>query len=185
MDAKPIIKRLVLPDLRLIGEIDRSEHMDVEYRVVAGELVALQADLEVPSWRSEGTGEHSVAGVIEFWTPVVAGGAVLLGAFERDQVLGLVIVDLALGPGLAWLAFLYVSRSHRRRGLAGALWGAAERIALDAGAHSLYVSAVPSGSAVGFYLSRGCELAESPHPGLFAKEPDDIHLVCRLDREPM
>jgi hypothetical protein len=44
----------------------------------------------------------------------------------------------------------------------------------------MYVSAVPSGSAVGFYLSRGCELAEEPHRDLFAHEPEDIHLVCPI-----
>jgi hypothetical protein len=44
----------------------------------------------------------------------------------------------------------------------------------------MYVSATPTGSAVGFYLSRGCHLADPPHPALLASEPDDIHLVCPL-----
>jgi len=44
----------------------------------------------------------------------------------------------------------------------------------------MYVSATPTGSAVGFYLSRGCELADPPHAELFALEPEDIHLVCEL-----
>lgn len=40
------------------------------------------------------------------------------------------------------------------------------------------VSATPSGSAVGFYTSRGCRVVDAPHPELFAKEPEDIHLTC-------
>ena len=50
----------------------------------------------------------------------------------------------------------------------------------DAGAATVSVSALPSGSAVGFSLPRGCRLADPPHPELFAPEPDDIHLVCDL-----
>jgi hypothetical protein len=34
---------------------------------------------------------------------------------------------------------------------------------------------------VGFYLRQGCRLADPVHPDLWAKEPDDIHLVCPLD----
>jgi hypothetical protein len=44
----------------------------------------------------------------------------------------------------------------------------------------MYVSATPTGSAVGFYLGRGCRLADPVHPDLFAQEPEDIHLVCPL-----
>ena len=53
--------------------------------------------------------------------------------------------------------------------------------ACAAGARSLYVSATPTGSAVGFSLGRGCRLADPVHPELFTDEPEDIHLVCPLD----
>jgi hypothetical protein len=64
--------------------------------------------------------------------------------------------------------------------VATGLWEEAARIAVEAGATTMYVSAVPGGSAVGFYLSRGCELADRPHPDLFRREPEDIHLVCPI-----
>ena len=80
----------------------------------------------------------------------------------------------------AWLAFLHVSREYRRSGVAAALWFAGAEIAANAGATSIYVSATPSGSAIGFYTSRGCQLAETPHPALLAKEPEDIHLICPI-----
>jgi ribosomal protein S18 acetylase RimI-like enzyme len=173
--------RLLGPeDIELIGEIDRSEHMETEYSVVGGRLESRRVDFDIPTWHRQGTGDFSVAGVIEEWRPVVAAGAVLLGAFRGDQLLGIAIVERDLEPGLAWLAFLHVSRKHRRRGVAKALWAAAESIAAEAGSAAMYVSAAPSGSAVGFYLSRGCELADPPHPELLAKEPEDIHLVCPI-----
>ena len=174
------IRLLDLSDINLIGEIDRSEHMDIEYSVAGGRLVARKVDFDVPRWHRQGTGEFSVAGVIEEWRPIVAAAASFMGAFDGDELCGIVIVDGSFEPGLAWLAFLYVSRKHRRRGVATALWSAAESVAAEANAETMYVSAVPSGSAVGFYLSRGCELAKPPHPELLAKEPEDIHLVCPI-----
>jgi predicted N-acetyltransferase YhbS len=70
--------------------------------------------------------------------------------------------------------------AHRRLGAASSLWDAGVDLARGAGATSLYVSATPTGSAVGFYLSRGCQLADPVHPDLFAHEPDDIHLTYDL-----
>ena len=81
---------------------------------------------------------------------------------------------------MAWLAFLHVSRPHRRSGVGAALWDAAADLARKAGATSMYVSAIPSGPAVDFYRSHGCRVAPEPNPDLLAKEPDDLHLVCPL-----
>ena len=81
---------------------------------------------------------------------------------------------------MAWFAFLHVSAPARRRGAGTALWDAAVELARASRAATLYVSATPTGSAVGFYLGRGCQLADPVHPDLWAKEPDDIHLVLPL-----
>lgn len=177
------MRRLGIDDVGRIAGIDRSEHVDVEYAVVARRLIERPVSMpDIPPWDPVGTGPHSVAEKVAFCTPLVAGGAALLGAFEGDRVLGMAIVDASFEPGLAWLAFLHVSRPDRRRGAASALWSAAALSAAEAGARSMYVSATPTGSAVGFYLSRGCRLADPVHPELYAQEPDDIHLVCPLPR---
>ncbi len=168
-------------DLHLIAEIDRSEHVQVEYAVVDGRLVERPVSMtDIPNWDVEGSGLYSVAAEIAFCEPLIARGAVFLGAFDDDEPVGLAVVDPTFESPMAWLAFLYVSRPHRGRGVASTLWGAAAEIAADRGSTSMYVSAVPTGSAVGFYLSRGCRLADPPHPALYAQEPDDIHLACPL-----
>ena len=172
---------LGIDDVGMIARIDRSEHVDIAYAVVDGRLIEQQVPMaDIPPWDAVGTGPHSVAAKVAFCAPLVAGGAALLGAFERDRLLGLAVVDASFEPGLAWLAFLHVGRPDRRRGAASALWGAAVQEAVEAGAQSMYVSAAPTGSAVGFYLSRGCRLADPVHPALYAMEPDDIHLICSL-----
>ncbi len=53
-------------------------------------------------------------------------------------------------------------------------------IARQAGSSQMYISSTPSASAVGFYLSQGCRLAEEVDPELYALEPEDIHLILDL-----
>jgi ribosomal protein S18 acetylase RimI-like enzyme len=177
------VRRLEPGDVELVAAIDRSEHVEVEYRVEGGRLVEVPARMvDIPPWDPEGSGAHSVASHIAFCASAVAQGAALLGAFDDDGALmGLATVHPTFEPGLAWLATLHVSRAHRRRGAASALWAAGVALAREAGARCVYVSATSTESAVGFYLSRGCQLADPVHPELFAEEPEDIHLVCSLD----
>lgn len=172
------IRELGAEGVEHIREIDRSEHIDTQYTVEGGRLVSESVEFEVLPWDADGHGDHSSAGLIAEFRPVVEGGATLLGAFIADQFAGIAIVDPSFEDDTAWFAFLHVSRGYRRAGVASALWARGEEIAANAGATSIYVSATPSGSAVAFYTTRGCRLAEAPHPALFAKEPEDIHFIC-------
>lgn len=175
------IRQLASDDMGLIAGIDRSEHMDVQFAVSDGRLTARRVSIDVPAWDLVGSGPHSVERFVEFWQPIVAAGAGFFGAFAADELVGLAVVDGSFEPDTAWLGALYVSRPYRRTGVATALWAEAERVAREAAAGSMYVSATPSGSAVGFYLSRGCVLAgSSTHPELHRLEPDDIHLICPI-----
>ena len=175
------VSRLQAEDVSLVATIDRSEHVEVEYCVIDGELQQIPAAItEVAAWDPTGSGPFSVTAKIAFCESVVARGGILLGAFDEEGTAGLAIVHPAFEPQLAWLAFLHVSRPYRRQGAAQALWNAATDIAVANGATSIYVSATPTGSAIGFYLRQGCRLAQPVHPDLFAAEPEDIHLVRSL-----
>jgi len=174
------LRELGAEGIELIREIDRSERIDTRYTVKDGRLHGQRVDFDVPPWDSEGGGPHSSARRISAFRPIVDGGATVLGAFIDDRLAGIAIVDPLFEGRTAWFAFLHVSRTYRRRGVASTLWAAGVEIAVAAGAESVYVSATPSGSAVGFYTSRGCRLANPPHAALFAEEPEDIHLVCSI-----
>lgn len=175
------MRELRAEDVSLVGALDRSEHVDIEYRVVDGQLQELPASIpDIPAWDPTGSGSHSVGALIEFCTSAIANGGVLFGAFEEEQPAGLAIVNPSFEPPLAWLAFLHVSRPYRRRGAAQALWNAAVDLSVERGADSIYVSATPTESALGFYMKQGCALARPVHPDLFAAEPEDIHLVGPL-----
>ena len=180
VDESIEIRQLSSDEIRLVGDIDRSEHVTALYTVEDQQLVHRTVDIDVPPWIRDDTGDHGVGGLIEHFRPILESGASLLGAFDREEFLGLAIVDASFEPPMAWLALLHVSKHHRRRGVASALWTAAKHVAVEAGANSMYVSATPSDSAVGFYLSRGCSLADPPHPTLLAEEPEDIHFLCPI-----
>jgi GNAT superfamily N-acetyltransferase len=122
---------------------------------------------------------HSIPELVNTWQAVVDAGGILLGAFDGETIAGLALLGNELAPGVLQVALLYVSRPHRRRGVAGSLMDEMERLARDRGAQALYVSSVPSESAVGFYLSRGFRPTE-PLPEPFAKEPEDIHMLLPL-----
>lgn len=175
------VRRLTADDVALVRAIDRAEHVDVQYAVVDGRLVEVPVSMaDIPSWDADDPGEHGLEHQVHKVAVCVAEGCILLGAFEDDAVLGIAAVDPSFEPTMAWLAWLHVSRPHRRCGVAAALWAASAALATTAGATSMYVSATPTGSAIGFYLSRGAELAVPPHPELLAMEPEDVHLVARL-----
>lgn len=176
--------RVLPPEaIDIIRQIDRAEHVTVGYQVVDGRLRSGPVDWEVPGWFQDGEGPHTISSYIADLRPILEGGGVLLAFLDGETARGLAVVVPGFEPGTTWLAFLHVSRLHRRTGVASALWAESVRLARAAGDQEIYVSATPSASAVGFYLSRGCELARPPHPGLFAKEPEDIHLVCSLARD--
>ena len=169
---------------RLLLGIDRAEHVSVHYTVVGGGLTTAPVPMaEVPNWPDD-DGPHSIGRLTQFSVGVVERGGITLVAHEGPSVAGIVIVVPEFEPPLAWLGLLHVSRPFRRQGVASALHSTAESISIAAGATSMYVSASPTGSAVGFYLSRGYELARPPHPDLYEHEPEDIHLVLDLSRRP-
>lgn len=175
------VRQLAVDDVALVALIDRAEHVDVEYEAVDGQLVQRPVTMaEIPTWDPHGSGPHSVAHEIAFCTALISGGATFLGAFDDESVAGLAAINPAFEPRMAWLGFLHVSRAYRRRGAGRALWDAAVDLARTGGAESMYVSAIPTGSAIGFYLARGCRLANPVHAALYEKEPDDVHLVFSL-----
>ena len=164
----------------MIAGIDRSERVDVQYEVRDGRIVECPVvKAEIPDWDRVGDGEHSLAHQLRASAKYLTAGGILLGAITDDgETAGAAIIDPGFEPPMAWLATLHVSRPHRRHGVAHALWTEATTLARTAGATSLYISATPTGSAVGFYLAHGAVLADPPHPVLFKEEPEDIHLVC-------
>jgi GNAT superfamily N-acetyltransferase len=177
-DVALVIERLPRDGLLRFREIDRSEEVVIHYRQVGLELVSKPVSDSVANFFLEGD-HHSIPELVRTWQPVVDSDGVLLGAFDGDLA-GIALLGGEVATGVRQVALLYVSRPYRGRGVASALMDEMELLAREGNTSALYVSSVPSDSAVGFYLSRGFRLTE-PLPELYAKEPDDIHMLLPLE----
>jgi ribosomal protein S18 acetylase RimI-like enzyme len=173
--------RVLLPhEITRVREIDRSERMRVGYRVQDGRLIRQDGDWSSVPWRPKGE-SHSVTAVVGGLQRVLADGGSVWGAFdERGRMVGIASFRPRLTVTQAQLDLLHVSNGHRRRGIGSMLCKQTEDVARASGAKELYVSATPTGSAVGFYRNRGFKLTDTPDPRLWAQEPEDIHLVKAL-----
>jgi GNAT superfamily N-acetyltransferase len=162
-------------ELSRLPELDVSEEGTAVY-VQHGAQVELvrrahrRPPLSAEAWEPE----------VRLWQSFVREGGAAFGAFDGDRLIGVAVLRLGLREDTAQLAGLYIDRAWRRRGVATALVDDVAAVAQAAGVAWLYVSAVPSDSAVGFYLSRGFEPTPEPDPELFGLEPEDIHMVRRL-----
>jgi ribosomal protein S18 acetylase RimI-like enzyme len=172
------IRRMERSEIGRIAEIDRSEHVTLGYACRDGILVAEDVDWHVPRWFDDDQPQHSVEANIRAWKPLLdERSGTMVGAFDQDLLVGVLIYRPCLTRDMAQLAVLHVSRAYRRRGIATRLTTDAIRLARGDGAKQLYVSATPSQSAVGFYQRQGFELVDKPHPELYALEPEDIHMI--------
>jgi predicted N-acetyltransferase YhbS len=172
------MRRLTRDEIELIWTIDRSEIHHHTYEVRGGRLVRSPNYFEVPGWRPDAAEKE---------TPVLLDcfdrGGTFLGAFDAKRLIGISVLESARvgrAHDQMQLAYLYVSRAYRGRGVGMQLFEAAVSSAREAGANALYVSATPTENTVDFYRNRGCVLAPEPDPKLLAAEPDDIHLLYVL-----
>jgi GNAT superfamily N-acetyltransferase len=175
------IQRLPKADLSRIREIDRSEIVRTGYTYEDGRLTAMAVNWDTGTWPEDGPEDFSIKGLLKMLTPILEEeNGVLLGALDGEVLAGLAVLRPRLTETMAQLVALFVSDGYRRQGIAQRLSAEAYRLAREGGATEIYVSATPSGSAVGFYLSEGFTPTDTPHPALFELEPEDIHMTKPL-----
>jgi GNAT superfamily N-acetyltransferase len=166
----------VAADLERIGEIDRTERIETLYVQRGNRLEERVGDWSAPPWFSDREGEHSVAYQRTECERHLAAGGIGVGAFAGERLVGIGIVRPHLHPGIAQLAYLYVSNGYRASGIGGHLSDELERSAREQGDTRMVVSATPSLNTVRFYLGRGFEPMSEPLPELHALEPEDVHM---------
>jgi GNAT superfamily N-acetyltransferase len=172
--------RLEHADLARIGDIDRAERIETIFIQHGTKLESRSGDWSARSWLVEGEGEHTVAAQRKECELYLDAGGTALGAFDGERLVGVGLVTPHVRPGIAQLAYLYVSNGYRGRGVGVRLNDDLEDIARVAGDVEIVVSATPSENTVRFYLARGYEPDAEPLPELVEREPEDVHMRKRL-----
>jgi len=172
-------RRMQSDELVKIRDIDRSEEIRVGYEQRGSELVRFDVNWDDHGWL-EGDGDHSFGRMIHFAQKSVTNGATAIGAFDGERLAGIAIYRPRLTETMGQLELLHVGCQYRRQGTASRLFEDVLSLAKADGATHLYVSATPSGSAVGFYTSRGFKPTDTPDPDLLAEEPEDIHMILEI-----
>lgn len=173
------IRTLGADELSKIRHIDRSEEIRIGYRQAGTELIEMSVCWDDAGWL-DGDGEHSYGQMIRGAKELLELGGTAIGALDGNRLAGIAIYRPRLSEMIGQLGLLHVSNSHRRLGVASALFREVLRLARNDAATHLYVSATPTQSAISFYLRQGFVPTDTPHPELLALEPEDIHMVLAL-----
>lgn len=175
--APPVItyRAFTAADLPRIRDIDRSEVINALYIQRGTQLEERHGNFDSPNWFSEGNGEHSYAKQQASVENLLASGAVAIGAFAGERLVGIGILLQHLRRGIAQLAYLHVSNGYRGSGIGERLSDDLDRVAREAGDSEIVVSATPSRNTVHFYMARGYKPMAEPLPELFVLEPEDVH----------
>ena len=170
------IRPLAPTELWRVGEIDRTEHIDLLYEQRGTELAERPGNWSAPAWDPDGHGEHSVAAKRDDLAHYVDAGGIAFGAFVGGRLVGIGVVVPHLRPAIAQLAFLHVTQAWRAAGIGSRLSHELEQVARRAGDSAMVVSATPSANTVRFYRGRGFEPMAQPLPELCEREPEDVHM---------
>jgi len=174
-------KKLTRPDISKLSQIDRTETIQRIYYVRDGNLVLEDEPYEMPDW-SVSNKQNRIAGLEELFDQ----GARFFGAFDGERLVGMSALDIRPLNGKRRrlnLEGLWVSHTYRGKGIGKTLFSLAVQEARELGAQSMYVSATPSENTVHFYTGLGCQPARPIDPGLFEREPEDIHIELILSEE--
>jgi GNAT superfamily N-acetyltransferase len=175
--AAPVeIRDLARSELSRVGEIDRTERIDVLFEQHGTELVARQGSWNASAWDPDGHGEYSVDARRQALLHYADAGGIGRGAFSGGRLVGIGVVVPHIRPAIAQLAFLHVSRDFRAAGIGSRLCADLDAIARRAGDTQMVVSATPSENTVRFYMGRGFRPMAQPLPELVELEPEDIHM---------
>jgi GNAT superfamily N-acetyltransferase len=176
VDAPVEIRDLARSELSRVGEIDRTERIDILFEQHGAELIARRGSWSASAWDPDGHGEHSVDAQHQALVHYADAGGIARGAFSGGRLVGIGVVVPHIRPAIAQLAFLHVSQAFRAAGLGSRLSADLELVARRAGDTEIVVSATPSENTVRFYLGRGYRPMAQPLPELLKLEPEDVHM---------
>ena len=125
----------------------------------------------------------------ETWSPerrrkkageILSGKFITFCAFEKDAVVGEIMLNPELNENRLIIDSFHVSRAYRRHGSGRRLVETAADYARGRGASALYASCCSAEETIAFYRAMGFRPSEHPIPSRVEDEPFDIQMECEL-----
>ena len=163
-----------------IAEIDRSEEIFEQYKLVGGKLERVPFRVSVDDFDPNELNEMIIR-----QQKIIQNGGTVIGAFDWKKLAGVASVEnvrLGAQKQFVKMDILYVDKQYRKAGVGNKLLTLCQERALLFGADKLYISATPTCDTVDFYMKRGAALTNEIIPMLFELEPLDIHLQLALEK---
>ena len=171
-------RTIEITEIDRLAEIDRTEVIEDIYYIRDGKLV-----LEREHWELDGWPPGHLEEIMDFTRVHLGRGGIAWGAFDGDRLVGVASIDgipIASSDDTINMPLLHVSNGHRGQGIGTHLFGLAADRTREMGARRMYVSGIPTGNSIKFYMNHGCRPIDKPDPELFQREPEDIHLTVEL-----
>lgn len=121
---------------------------------------------------------------IEKAEEILSGQFITYCAFEKDRVVGEIMLLPELNKGRLIIDSFHVSEDRRRCGIGRSLFEAARQEALTRGAQALYASCCSAEETINFYTAMGFCLSADPISFYVEDEPDDLQMECPVQRLP-
>ena len=129
------------------------------------------------------TEDWNAARLLQKAEEILKGKYVTYCAFEKNCVVGEIMLIPQLNKGRLIIDSFHVSSDYRRRGIGRSLLEAARQEALKRGAYSLYASCCSAEETINFYSAMGFRLSSDPIPSLVKDEPYDLQMECMIFKE--
>jgi GNAT superfamily N-acetyltransferase len=171
-------REMTAGDAGKLSEIDRSEEVDMQFKMEEHELKEIATQFVCPAWDQQELNDLQERFLFE-----LHNGGLCVGAFDGEKLAGFgVLAHQWRGEDSDRLQvdLMYVSRDYRRKGIGSRIVALLSDEARRRGAAYLYISSTETRSAVSFYRHHGSYIAGVVDEELYRKEPNDIHMLIRL-----
>ncbi|OME68143.1 GNAT family N-acetyltransferase [Paenibacillus odorifer] len=172
------IVQMILSDSYKIRDIDRSETIELTYKLKKGVLEEIKSPHECSRWK-----EDIYIEIISRYEYELSNGGTAFGAFDGDKLVGFGVLAhkfRGYDNDRLQIDLMYVTREYRRRGIGSLIMESLSTVAIEKEAKYLYISSTETESAVKFYTSHGSAITSEIDSELFEKEPNDIHMLKKL-----
>ena len=178
------LKEFPLEKLAMIAEVDRAETVEARYVATISDdgldlsltCVDYDTPVKIPSWS-----EKDIDARVSNWTPRITTDGLILGAFQKERLIGFACVGPRFHDDSAELVALFVDSEWRCCGIGAALLAKSETWARNHNIKVLFAESNNTVSSVGFYLKHGFKVITLNTNSLVRHRSGDPVLAKMLD----